>query len=297
MTIGVEALTRRWRPDYPLDIGVVVGPLRRGAGDPAMQTGPDGALWLTGNAASGAGSLRLARQGGEVVAQAWGEGAEELLEGVPRLLGAEDEPEAFQAHHPLIEETRRRLPGLRLGATDRVWDSLVPAILEQKVTGYEARRSWRDLCRRHGEPAPGPVPLGMRVPPTPRAILSVKDWEWHKAGVDGQRRRTLLNAAAAAHALTSKEKLRLIPGIGVWTTAEVAQRAWGDPDEVSVGDFHIPSVVGWALVGHALDDDGMLEVLEPYRPQRQRAVRYIEASGFRKPRFAPRYAARDYRAI
>jgi 3-methyladenine DNA glycosylase/8-oxoguanine DNA glycosylase len=289
--------TRRWTPDYALDIGAVVGPLRRGAADPAFQAGPDGALWLTGNAASGPGTLRLARQGGEVVAQAWGEGAEELLAGVPRLLGAEDEPEAFEAHHELIAQTRRRVPGLRLGATDRVWDSLVPAILEQKVTGYEARRSWRDLCRRHGKPAPGPAPLGMRVPPTPKAILSVQDWEWHKAGVDGQRRRTLLNAAAAAHALTSKEKLGLIPGIGVWTTAEVAQRAWGDPDEVSVGDFHLPSVVGWALTGRALDDDGMLEVLEPYRPQRQRAVRYVEASGFRKPRFAPRFAARDYRAI
>ena len=293
----MDAVTRRWKPDYVLDIGAVVGPLRRGAGDPAFQSGPDGALWLTGNAASGAGTLQLRRQGGEVVAQAWGDGAEEMLDNVPRLLGADDEPAAFEAHHPLIKDAMHRMPGLRLGATDRVWDSLVPAILEQKVTGYEARRSWRDLCRRHGEAAPGPAPLGMRVPPTPRAILGVKDWEWHKAGVDGQRRRTLLNAAAAAHALTSTEKLRLIPGIGVWTAAEVAQRVWGDPDQVSVGDFHLPSVVGWALVGHALDDDGMLEVLEPYRPQRQRAIRYVEASGFRKPRFAPRFAARDYRAI
>lgn len=293
----MDAVTRRWKPDYALDIGAVVGPLRRGTGDPTFQSGPDGALWLTGNARSGAGTLELRRQDGEVVARAWGAGAEELLEGVPRLLGAEDEPEAFEAHHPLIHDTMRRTPGLRLGATDRVWDTLVPSILEQKVTGHEARRSWRDLCRRHGEQAPGPAPLGMRVPPTPRAMLSIKDWEWHKAGVDGQRRRTLLNAAAAAHALTSKEKLRLIPGIGVWTTAEVAQRVWGDPDAVSVGDLHLPSLVGWALVGHALDDDGMLEVLDPYRPQRQRAVRYVEASGFRKPRFAPRYAARDYRAI
>ncbi|MFC0439066.1 DNA-3-methyladenine glycosylase [Kutzneria buriramensis] len=271
--------------------------MRRGAGDPAFQVGPDGAVWLTGNTVAGPGSLALRRQDGEVVARAWGPGAPELLDGVPRLLGADDEPEGFEAHHELIAETRRRNPGLRLGATDRVWDSLVPAVLEQKVTGYEARRSWRDLCRRYGTPAPGPAPLGMRVPPTPRQLLAIKDWEWHKAGVDGARRRTLMNAAAAAHALTSKEKLRLIPGIGVWTTAEVAQRAWGDADEVSVGDFHLPSVVGWALVGRALDDDGMLEVLEPYRPQRQRAVRYIEASGFRKPRFAPRFSARDYRAI
>lgn len=293
----MDALSRRWRPDYALDIGAVVGPLRRGAGDPAYQVGPDGSLWLTANAVSGAVSLNVRREAGEVVAQAWGAGAEEVLDGIPALLGAQDDPSGFKAHHALVADTMRTHPGLRLGATGRVWDVLVPAILEQKVTGYEARRSWRDLCRSFGEKAPGPAPLGMRVPPTPRAVLGIRDWEWHKAGVDGARRRTLLNAAAAAHALTSTDKLRLIPGIGPWTAAEVAQRAWGDPDAVSVGDFHLPSVIGWALTGRPLDDDGMLEVLEPYRPQRQRAVRYVEASGFRKPRFAPRFAARDYRAI
>ena len=77
----------------------------------------------------------------------------------------------------------------------------------------------------------------------------------------------------------------------MWTAAEVAQRAWADADAVSVGDFHIPSVVGYALLGSPLDDAGMLEVLAPYAPQRHRAVRYIEASGFRRPRFGPRFCA------
>jgi 3-methyladenine DNA glycosylase/8-oxoguanine DNA glycosylase len=124
--------------------------------------------------------------------------------------------------------------------------------------------------------------------------------------VDSARRRTLRAAATVADRLErsvelggaeGRELLRRVPGIGVWTAAEVAQRAWGDPDAVSVGDFHIPTVVGWALVGRPLDDAGMLEVLAPYAPQRQRAVRYIEASGFRRPRFGPRFAAKDYRAM
>ncbi|GAA0597504.1 DNA-3-methyladenine glycosylase [Kutzneria viridogrisea] len=292
----MDGLTRRWRPTFTLDVAAVLGPLRRGAADPAYQVGPDGALWLTANTTTGPATLRLSRDD-EVLATAWGEGADELLAGVPELLGAGDDDSGFESHHELIAQTRRRMPGLRLGATGRVWDVLLPAILEQKVTGHEARRSWRDLCRGYGLPAPGPAPAGMRVPPTPRALLAITDWQWHRAGVDGARRRTLLNAAASAHALTSTARLRLIPGIGVWTAAEVAQRAWGDPDAVSVGDFHIPSVVGWALLGRPLDDEGMLEVLAPYAPQRQRAVRYIEASGFRRPRFAPRYSARDYRAM
>ncbi|EHK80287.1 3-methyladenine DNA glycosylase/8-oxoguanine DNA glycosylase, partial [Saccharomonospora azurea SZMC 14600] len=79
--------------------------------------------------------------------------------------------------------------------------------------------------------------------------------------------------------------------------AEIAQRAWGDADAVSFGDFHVPSIVGYALLGRPLDDDGMAEVLVPYSPQRQRAVRYLEAAGHTRPRFGPRYPIRDYRAI
>jgi len=299
-------MPRTWLPPFPLDVGAVLGTLRRGAGDPTFQRDTGGALWLTANTPSGAGTLRVRRPDGVVEGTAWGDGAEWLLDGLPALLGAEDDDSGFEGHHPLIAESRRRAPGLRLGATGRVWDVLLPAVLEQKVTGTEAHLSFRDLCRRFGTPAPGPAPAGMRVAPTPRALLGIADWEWHQAGVDGARRRTLIAAAQVAHRLEKaarlrgedgRKLLRLVPGIGVWTAAEVAQRAWGDADAVSVGDFHIPSVVGWALVGKPLDDDGMLEVLAPYAPQRHRAVRYIEASGFRKPRFAPRFAPRDYRAM
>jgi 3-methyladenine DNA glycosylase/8-oxoguanine DNA glycosylase len=249
------------------------------------------------------------RSDGTVLAAGWGPGARWELDGLPALLGAHDEPESFVAHHRLIAEVARRRPGIRLGSTRRVWDQLVPAILEQKVTGVEARRSWRELCWRFSDPAPGPtgaVPRGMRVPPTPAQVRSIPDWEWHKAGVDSARRRAILAAAAVAHRLEEAVELggeegrillRRIPGIGVWTAAEVAQRAWGDPDAVSFGDFHIPAVVGWALVGRPLDDHGMLEVLAPYAPQRHRAVRYVEMSGFRRPRFGPRFSPRDYREM
>ena len=179
------------------------------------------------------------RADGTVVAAAWGPGAEWALQGLPDLLGARDRPEDFVAHHPLVAEAHRRMPGLRFGASLRVWDVLLPAVLEQKVTGVEARRSWRELCWRFGEPAPGPAPAGMRVPPTPAVIRTVPDWEWHRAGVDNARRRAILAAAAVAHRLEAacklggepgRQLLRRVPGIGIWTAAEVAQRAWGDPD-------------------------------------------------------------------
>ena len=87
--------------------------------------------------------------------------------------------------------------------------------------------------------------------------------------------------------------LRAIPGIGPWTAAEVGARAFGDPDAVSVGDFHLPSLVAWALAGEArATDERMLELLEPYRGQRGRVIRLLEASGLRAPRYGPRLAPR-----
>lgn len=297
----------RYRPPFTLDLGAVLSPLRRGKGDPCFRAEESGVTWLTGNTAAGPGTLALRRfADGEVEAQAWGPGADPLLDGLPALLGAQDDDTEFVAHHAQVAQARRQLPGLRMGATGRVFDVLVPAVLEQKVTGYEARRSWRELCRWYGEPAPGPAPAGMRVPPTPRAIMSVVDWKWHKAGVDLTRRRALIFAAQVAHRLEraaelrgveGRTLLRKVPGIGVWTAAEVAQRAWGDADAVSFGDLHIPAIVGYALLGEPLDDEGMAEVLAPYAPQRQRAVRYLEAAGHRRPRFGPRMPVRDYRAM
>ncbi|MBC3193780.1 DNA-3-methyladenine glycosylase 2 family protein [Pseudonocardia sp. C8] len=308
-------LDREWRPPYPLDLYGVLSPLRRGRGDPTWRTvGEGGVIWRVSTTPEGPATVAIRRRSGggthgTVRATGWGPGAAREIDRLPSLLGADDDPAGFVAHHPVVADAVHRRPGLRLGASGRVWDTLLPAVLEQKVTGTEARRSFRELAWRFGDPAPGPagiVPDGMRVPPTPEQVRAIPDWEWHRAGVDHARRSAILNAAVVAHRLeraaelggeAGRELLRRVPGIGVWTAAEVAQRVWGDPDAVSFGDFHIPNTVGWALLGHDLDDAGLLEVLRPYAPQRQRAVRYIEASGFRRPRFGPRFSPRDHRAI
>ena len=38
-------------------------------------------------------------------------------------------------------------------------------------------------------------------------------------------------------------------------------------------------MVGWTLIGRPVDDAGMVELLEPVRPHRYRAVRLLEVSG------------------
>ncbi len=181
----------------------------------------------------------------------------------------------------------------------------MPAVLEQKVTGKEAFAAWRWLVLRHGTPAPGPAPDGMRVPPPADVWRRVPSWDWHRAGVDPKRARTVCEAARVAGRLEeavgmtpddAARRLRAVPGIGVWTVAEVAQRALGDADALSVGDYHLAAAVGWALLGRPVDDDGMVELLEPWRPHRYRVVRLLGAAGARKPRFGPRMTVQDHRA-
>lgn len=293
---------RDWCPGFALDPGAVLAPLRRGASDPSWRRDADGTIWLARNTPHGPALQSIATAGARVLLRASGPGADWCLETAPALLGERDDDSAFIAHHRPVAEARRRMPGLRLGASDSVWDVLLAAILEQQVTGYEARRSWRELARRFGTP----FGAGMFAPPSPEAIAGIRDWQWHRLGLDGARRRTVQRVAALGERLErlpgrggseGRRALRTVPGIGVWTAAEVAQRAWGDPDAVSFGDFHIPSVVGHALLGRELDDDGLAELLEPYAPQRHRVVRYLEAAGFQRPRFGPRHPVRDYRRI
>jgi 3-methyladenine DNA glycosylase/8-oxoguanine DNA glycosylase len=263
----------------------------------------------------GAGEVGRASETGEadgaggattVLASAWGPGAAWLLVSLPGLLGADDDRTGFQPAHPLLAELDRRYRHLRIGRSGRVLEALVPAVLEQKVVGAEARRAWRYLMLKFGDPPPGPAPGGMRVFPPARTWARIPSWEWHRAGVEGVRARTVIGAARVAGRLeeivamppaAADLRLRSLPGIGPWTSAETRQRACGDADAVSVGDVHLPGAVGWALAGRKVDDAGMLELLAPYAGQRHRAARLVVLSGIRPPRRGPRMAPRDYRAI
>ncbi|MFF7780801.1 DNA-3-methyladenine glycosylase family protein [Streptomyces tanashiensis] len=286
-----------------LDLGLTLGPLRRGPADPTFRATPDGSVWRTGRTPDGAGTLRVRIEGGRAAAEAWGPGADWLLDRLPALLGAEDDPAAFVPRHKLLLATHRRRPGLRLTRTGLVLESLIPSVLEQKVTTNEAYGSWRVLVRKFGEPAPGPAPEGMYVMPDARTWTQIPSWEWHRANVDGKRAATIVRAARVAARLeeavemdgpAARRRLELIPGIGPWTSAETIQRSNGAPDEVTTGDLHLPGIVGWALAGdRTADDEAMLELLAPYAGQRHRAARLILLSGRVPPRRAPRMTPGD----
>ncbi|GAA4518608.1 MULTISPECIES: DNA-3-methyladenine glycosylase family protein [Nonomuraea] len=295
---------RSWVPDGPLDVGLALAAHKRGGGDPAWRQTPDGAIWRTCRTPGGIATLRVSVAGGQVRGQAWGPGAEWMLDGLPALLGADDDVSGFEARHEILREAVRRHAGLRIGRTGRVMEALVPAVLEQKVVGQEAWRAWRWLLGRYGEPAPGPAPEGMRVAPEPSVWREIPAWHWHRSGAETVRAKTIATAAWHAAKLeaaaTSEELdrlLRALPGIGVWTSAEVRQRVFGDPDAISVGDFHLAKIVGYALTGEKTDDPGMLRLLEPYLGHRHRAGLFITLTGRRPPARGPRMAARDYRSF
>jgi 3-methyladenine DNA glycosylase/8-oxoguanine DNA glycosylase len=303
-------LTGRWEAPFLVDLARTLGVHRRGTGDPSFRVEPPGTVWRTSRTPLGPATVRLtaarAGDGSTVRAWAWGPGAAWLIASLPALLGADDDKTGFQPAHPMLAEMEKRYPHLRIGRSGRVLEALVPAVLEQKVVTAEAKRAWRSLMLKFGEPAPGPAPAGMRVFPPPRTWARIPSWDWHRAGVEGVRAKTVIGAARVAGrleeivAMASPEadrRLRSLPGIGPWTSAEIRQRACGDPDAVSVGDLHLPGAVGWALAGRKVDDAGMLELLAPYAGHRHRAARLVVLSGIRPPRHGPRNAPRDYRAI
>jgi|EndMetStandDraft_7_1072992.scaffolds.fasta_scaffold00243_8 3-methyladenine DNA glycosylase/8-oxoguanine DNA glycosylase len=292
----------------PASPGYTLSPLRRGGGDPCYVTASDGAIWRTSLMRTGPVTARISRSGACTIAcEAWGSGAAEFAAGLPALLGADDDASGFSPDEPTIVEAHRRVPHLRLGRTGRVMESLIPAVIEQRVAGKDAFRSWRLLVTKYGAPAPGPAPARMRVPPPSEVWRRIPSWEFHLANVDPGRARTLVGCAQRADSLErlvtrpaeqAREALTSLPGVGVWTAAETAQRAFGDADALSIGDYHLAKVVGWSLLGHPIDDDAMVALLAPLRPHRHRAVRLLEVSGLaRNPRFGARQAIPDLRAI
>ncbi|MEE6262915.1 DNA-3-methyladenine glycosylase family protein [Plantactinospora sonchi] len=277
--------------------------LAMGVHDPCARF-VDGTFWWATRTPAGPGTLGLRRVGAELVAEGYGPGAEWVVERADAVAGLRDDLTGFAelvAGHPVLDQLARTHRGLRLPATGRLFPRLLRAILEQKVTGQEAYRAYAATVRHFGAPAPGPV-RGLWTPPEPEAIAAAPYWVFHPFGVEQRRADTLRRAAAVADrlercvdAVEATRRLTAITGIGPWTAAEVVRTVFGDPDAVSVGDYHIPNMVAWALAGEARGDDSrMLALLAPYQGHRGRVCLLLTAGGLHAPRFGPRMPIRSF---
>jgi 3-methyladenine DNA glycosylase/8-oxoguanine DNA glycosylase len=292
--------------DGPLDLASTMAPMRHGPYDPTIRLGRL-EVWRTTRTPGGPATVRLVRVREGVRAQAWGPGAREALERAPDMTGARDDPTAFRPDHPLLRRLAARLAAIRMPRAGNVFEALLPAVTEQKVTGLEAQRAYRRIVRTWGEPGPGPAPDGMLVAPSPEVLARLPYHAFHPLGLERRRAELVIRIARLAPRLAEAEqmsvadaerRLRAVVGIGPWTAAEVRRVALGDPDAVSVGDYHVPSLVCWALAGEPRGTDArMLELLEPYRGQRGRVQLLLERSGLAPPRYGPRLAPRAIEAF
>jgi 3-methyladenine DNA glycosylase/8-oxoguanine DNA glycosylase len=295
-------MRRRFRLDHPLDVGATVGALAQGRSDPCLRRAAGG-LWRATRTPLGPATVCLddrfaepLRPGGLVTVDAWGPGAEWALAHAADLLGLADDPTGFRPADPLVREAYRRHPGLRLCRSLAVTEALLPTIVGQKVQTVAAHRSWRAIVARFGEPAPGPGDL--LLPPDPRRLASLGYEALHRCNIERKRADAIRQVCARAGQIDGlaalpgpdlQRRLQTLPGIGVWTTSTVAQLALGDSDAVVVGDYHLPHVVSWALVGEPrATDDRMLELLEPYRGHRGRVQRLLSSARHHPPRRGPK---------
>jgi 3-methyladenine DNA glycosylase/8-oxoguanine DNA glycosylase len=293
-------MERTVAPALPVDLRLTLFPLRRGRLDPSVRFEPTGVWRATRTPATT--HIRVSAADATVTMRAWGPGADWALEAFPTLVGADDAEDGFDPGPGLVGELHRRLRGLRIGRSGAVIEALVPSILEQKVVGKEARRSYARLVRTLGEPAPGPAATSLFVPPPPAVLAATPSWTFHRANVERKRADTIRRACGYAAHLEetvtmapddARRRLTALPGIGPWTAAEVAMVALGDADAVSVGDYHLPNQVAWALAGEPRGDDArMLELLAPWPGHRGRVLRLLGAGAGGAPRYGPRMPLR-----
>lgn len=299
-------LSREYSLQRPIDLWGTIGPLRYGR-DPSWRRIPGGfAKASLTPIGPGLEVVTVEAKTGHVSGEFHGPGGPWLADRLPDLLGANDEVNEFDPPEVLALTWRRR-PGLRVPRSGLVFEAFVPVVLGQKVTGVEAFASYRRLLMKFGTPVGfGSFPE-LIVPPTPRSWANVPSWDWHQAGVGPQRSRTIVMAARRAEALEqltavpapqAHRALRSLAGVGEWTAAEVAQRALGDADALSVGDFHVARNVVFAFTGRTDGTDAqMLELLAGWSPHRHRIQRLVELARIHPPRRGPRYRGQDFRAM
>ncbi|MFT7597835.1 MAG: 3-methyladenine DNA glycosylase/8-oxoguanine DNA glycosylase [Acidimicrobiales bacterium] len=266
----------------------------RTAKNPLM-VGPTEMWWSTRTPA-GTATLSLERTSDEQVsAEAWGDGADWMLDQAPALLGGSDDLSGFQPVGEVAKLWRNK--PFRLGRTDRPWDSIVAGVFGQKVQVENAVKSRRLLARHFGDPAPGPR-QGW-ILPGPDVVAQMAYHDFHRLGVERKRAEILIRSGREIRRmpnLTEKTpaqvqaRLQHIRGIGPWTSAMVTATSMGDADAVPVGDYHIPNTISWLLAKEPrATDERMLELLEPYAGHRWRVILLAKTSGG-APKYGPRLA-------
>ena len=232
--------------------------------------------------------------GRRFLVRAVGPGRAHLLARAGRILGEDDDPSRFVPSCAPTRRLVRKVPGLRLTRAISPFAMLVSIVLQQRVAWRDAARAYRRLVLRHGQPGPG----GLTLPPTPAQWARIPLAELSALEVERKRADTLRRVARIAGHLDRmfdedpaevRRKLTSVRGLGPWTIETFLGFGLAHPDAVPLDDYDLPHRVAHLFLGKARSDDAeMLRILEPYRGQRWRVLRLLDASGADMPRFGPR---------
>jgi 3-methyladenine DNA glycosylase/8-oxoguanine DNA glycosylase len=266
---------------------------------------------------AGPAVLEARSDGRCITCEVWGspstppEAVESLLHAALAWAGCTDDLTGYAAcvdAHPVVAELHRRLGPHRLSQIPRVGEAFGRSVLGQLVQGLEARRSATQLAALLGIDGPS----GLWTWPSAQAIGGADAAALRRCGISLKMARALHGGAVEDRRLAAlvgdwsrlDARLRALPGVGVWTSGET-RVLLGDADAVSVGDYHLPSVIGTALSGEhrrrtEWTDAEMLELLAPFAGHRGRVMRLVERGAalglVRRPqRRAPRAALSAHR--
>jgi len=278
-----------------------LGQYRNGRRDPTTQMSDRmfrRATWTP----DGPGVLEVEQPFSETpIVSGHGPGGEWLSASWIRLRGDLDTTPGIVAMHPAVERAATRWAALPLGASGTPYHELLPAVLGQRITSIEAHAQWCRLVETFGETAPDPAGT-LTLPPPPDRLADIPYHQFHRLGIEKKRADTLRevarnsrwlvrdwNVALDAGIAACTASLQRIRGVGPWTAAVAGGAAFGDPDALQVGDFHVKNTVAWALEGRPRGtDDEMVASLACYPGQRHRVVRWLELDGWRAPARGPR---------
>lgn len=277
------------------DLVRTVGALRMGRSDPTFRAA-DRVVALARRTPRGPVTVEIEHDVDAIWVRMWGEGSGWMEQHLPALAGLLDRPEDFRPLHPAVQSMLQRAPGVHLPRIPVVFARVIQVVALQLVQTREAHRAWRRMVHEKGEPAPGPQ--GLRLAPVPQKLAQASVSALVAHAIPHKQARTMIRVARRAaeldeSALEGREAvttvLESMRGIGPWTINLVRGSALGDSDAVPVGDYNLPRSVGWALARERrVDDDRMLELLEPFRPHRFRVLRLIVLTGHKAPRKSPR---------
>lgn len=224
----------------------------------------------------------------------------------PDPLGRRDQFVALKPAHDVVARLQRDFGGLRVGASADVYKAALKATLGQRITAAEAVNQWARLCRSLSTVVETPVG-GLLAPPDPATLAQMSPYQLHRFGIEEARARTLIAIARVFHrpgrhhvdpVAAMRRLVADVPRFGPWTRALVEAEAFGNPDAVAVGDFHLKNVVAHALTGRPRGtDEEMLAALSPYEGNRGRVLSWLALGGVAAPKFGPRRRNIDIRAL